>query len=626
MNTEIYVLKNPSVEPLFGISELANTIISQALEIRRAFPPSIDKRLHEYTQKILSDAMLSDQEKYAIFSAMYFSIYAHKSQTRKKKINGEHPPYIEHPLSMAERAWEEGLNDPLLHMIIWLHDAAEDAPKTYSGTTPEEWLKKVFTFLNGIPLIRDWLNGYTEISHITSYSYTRREVLRDALLVLTKQLQNIEEYPHFALKKITKAYVQRGGVHKPKDKGDPKLPSEIESKIRDTYSLLRGIIKMSSKSPDHLRILVVKVLDIWHNLEDPDLVSEIKRLRSIVGINIAYLLGWYSITREITTKSISIINLRHPLAPKIPELQAQESREEFLREFNNMANEAINYLGLKLPYSEREFPFINVDVVCRPFWDNISDLPALWFSKDINGENVYIPKPELVVGIRYPFNLTQEKILKIAAELRVSTNQGYAEQNMLLYPWLLREMFLSRHIRLTNVPPIGTIISQGISKHHKGFVLTLRDSTQIPIMPIDLFKKSTISDPVWIAGEFLTAPNITLFLNPFLGNNQEELTNMHATFFTDFLYHPNGSIMLGERRVVVLYQGKVFFLDAGNILLKELIQALNPFGREDYFLRTPELRRFCDKPLEALIRSFDPELFKRQLFLLRTVRLENIWQ
>lgn len=66
-----------------------------------------------------------------ILAAMRFSGEKHGSQTRKGRSN---PPYILHPVEVADLLWRIGkVRDPLLVVAALLHDTLED-----TNTLPEE--------------------------------------------------------------------------------------------------------------------------------------------------------------------------------------------------------------------------------------------------------------------------------------------------------------------------------------------------------------------------------------------------------------------------------------------------------------------------------------------------------
>ena len=60
--------------------------------------------------------------------AMRFATNAHKGQTRSDKS-----PYIGHPMAVAQMLWENGLRDPEIMAVAYLHDTIEDC-----GVTEEE--------------------------------------------------------------------------------------------------------------------------------------------------------------------------------------------------------------------------------------------------------------------------------------------------------------------------------------------------------------------------------------------------------------------------------------------------------------------------------------------------------
>ncbi len=66
-----------------------------------------------------------------ILEAVLFAAERHRDQRRK---GAEKPPYINHPVEVAERLWRVGkVRDIPVILAALLHDTLEDTP-----TTPEE--------------------------------------------------------------------------------------------------------------------------------------------------------------------------------------------------------------------------------------------------------------------------------------------------------------------------------------------------------------------------------------------------------------------------------------------------------------------------------------------------------
>lgn len=93
------------------------------------------------------------------------------------------------------------------------------------------------------------------------------------------------------------------------EKGGIKSKNHTQMEVRainskDEESLLKTLynlelsFKSALKSPDHLRIILVKLLDIWSNFNSPDYISQVKKLRVFVAKSLAYYFGWDALGNE----------------------------------------------------------------------------------------------------------------------------------------------------------------------------------------------------------------------------------------------------------------------------------------------------------------------------------------
>lgn len=177
---------------------------------------------------------------------------------------------------MAERAIKEPL-DYITTIATLLHDVSEDVilDKFKNKKDWLDYIEKYFQQTQKGKLIREIIEGVTQVK------LPKNKLLR----------KEIKESP---LGKFFFAVAEKGGI---KSKNHTQMEvrainSKDEESLLKTLYNLELSLKSALKSPDHLRIILVKLLDIWSNFNSPDYISQVKKLRVFVAKSLAYYFGW----------------------------------------------------------------------------------------------------------------------------------------------------------------------------------------------------------------------------------------------------------------------------------------------------------------------------------------------
>lgn len=295
--------------------------------------PILKQRNERFITRVKEIYKGNGQSKY-IERAMILTTVAHQlnenteKRHRKEKDTENNPiPYYFHPLEMAERI--VGLMRPGDIPLDWitvvatlLHDVPEDV--TLGGITGKDpWLTHIrglFFDTGKQDLIADIIDGVTkrELELIDYHDGNGK-----------KPDEGILKSP---LYKMFIGFARQGGVYKSHNTPiEKKLSLQDKNEIVEVITNLEFLIKSAIKSPEHLRIFLVKILDYWSNSKTSQHIKDNKKLRANIEISLAYFLGWDSMVYDLVINTAKMIDLNSPFFSTI----GDAPREFNLREKNS---------------------------------------------------------------------------------------------------------------------------------------------------------------------------------------------------------------------------------------------------------------------------------------------------
>ncbi len=580
--------------------------------IESVYPQEFTTRLEDYKARIIRNDNLSDIEKGWILRAIRIAEYGHDTQVRKREVNGEKYPYVFHNLEMSERALDDGIDDPLLHVLIWLHDVPEDAPKYHQGTSSLDWIK----YIDGA--YKEELDSYTWSPRGRGgENITQAVALGEMLQAITSaDIDVLEETRQQGLRRLAlyeaiKAYVSRGGLGiSKKEENEGKISSKSEKRILETVFNLKRIFNIGLSSPTYYRLFLVKMLDVWHNFKDPDLIREDKALRGIIAANLAHLFGWYSLESEIVEEVLLKVDIHTPNAAA-REKDNSEMMGELREQFDEQKGKIIKWWREK---RERHgFPFSlseeigNIDETGRiahlmltTFLDKIdSTLNKTLFLMRSQKDGDY-PVPRFIEAVDHIDDELERKILQL-----IGGRRGRDLSSDLIFSWLPNKLAGNRLEKVIYVN----------GNNHSGFVLHFR-SREAPLL-LSLFRSADVGSFTQIAQLdelFNKIPESGIFDGSSLKKGMlDNDWKYHVGGLLTFLFEPNDLIQHQRRVVPLLYNGQLI-IARGGMKIGTLIKAL---GVQNYHgSRNIKLNR--------LIQRVNKRYWRNKRFILRCIEISRL--
>ncbi len=590
------------------------------------YPERIEEELNDYTEKIKKDETLSPFEKEEILLAVDIARIGHYNQKRKKLDEGEEMPYIYHNLKMAQRALKNELNDPLLHILIWLHDVPEDAPRNFKDnygieSDSNSWINYIINRYKSLEdeLKKDGERGYDE---------DFLSVLEKSLKGLTKgDINNLSEEEREELRttplyELTEAYITRGGIKGKKGREEKLLP-EQEDKIIETVYALENLFDYALISWKHWRVFLVKALDVWNNFEDPEYIREDKVLRGVIASNLAHILGWYSLEHEINIRLLRLINVltlsipgereRQTIPPQIEDIESM---------YNTMALQIRKWWRDNNIQELTQIDLSKAQAYVSLFADKTTARKVYLISITPDNESTETTYPKL----KFIYTVAdKDEIQTIQAILSPSGIiprskkwlRYFGEENdTFLYLWVINLIKPESEM-------LWLMNDRSRNRKHQNFFLHLRQApTYIQVMQRDISSDISIND-IPEAG----------ILNSDL-REINDLWKYHLRGIIMFLYSPS-NLSLHNRYACFLHEGKLYFINSEidieeiknlktekeNSFLEELKVLVNCF--EDYKGKKPRPKG-GRKTLRYVLRTYRKGFSQRINFPARFFSLEKI--
>jgi len=293
---------------------------SEAVEAALRVHRETLERIQRFEEKIEAHYPISDQR--AIKKALMLATVGHQQKStpkgRLRKSDGA--PYINHPIAMAEKLLDIHLQSPTgipprasALCALLLHDIPEDVPieltaedEAAGNTCKGAWLdviEREFDTEGQGKVLREVIDGVTE-----------REVPPD----IRAQIRGTP------LHKMIVAFVQRGGVMRPRKNAGSLSQRQLETVDHAVYNLER-LFRAAVQSPEHMIALLVKILDLWQNFDTIGLVKLEKVLRGRIAAATALQLGYPELSGEIITAMATVTNTNTPYSPDLAPTEAPTS-------------------------------------------------------------------------------------------------------------------------------------------------------------------------------------------------------------------------------------------------------------------------------------------------------------
>jgi len=455
-----------------------------------------------------------------------------KKRFRKTGNEGENPtPYFIHPLEMAECM----LNfDWITIAATLLHDVPEDVK------------------LNGIEGKKAWLSTIEEIFEDSGYQYMLTSIIdgvterklppkktNDEIDALYERLEKSPIY------KMITSYIQKGGFRHGK-KTLNNIDEEVRKSIAEVVYNLEHLFLSATQTPEELRIFFIKIADVWHNLQSPEWVKDIKVLRGRIAAGLADLLGWYFMRDKIIIALAKITDVTTPFSPhaeKKDKILFSEELEFFATQemsadinivkaiipqiFNESSTQSTTVSeGYPLPHSDKKIPTLK-----------------------IYGEKITLPQPEIRVTMPAEQINNLRKKFENFRSFRISINDPQNKKGTSTILIELKESLTERLANLLGRNRIDFIISPG---NRNSFMLRIEDDK---LHIIDMFSQQNNKIvPAQI-------PEFGLLHRSFF-TESESLLSTHIQALIGFCYEPNLIGQVGEGIVPVFHQasGRLFFL------------------------------------------------------------------
>lgn len=481
-------------------------------------------------------------ERNQIDKALQIATVAHQYNWKegkrfRKKIDpetGERIPYIFHSLEVAEKLVDEGF-DWLTVSAALLHDVPEDVYLGEGFDSAEAWLnflEKEFENTGQGQLLTEILRGLT-----------KRALLEDGE---TRR----EEEKQTPMYKMIKGFIERGGIKGRRKKAIKPLTEEEEGAIVGVVRDLEHTFNSALQSPEHWRIFVIKIADIWNNLQDKWVKPE-KILRGRIAASLAEWMGWYEARSEIIEMMAEITDTTSPYAPDLAGKYTPFSNDKDLTSVREASEKIWPWREkFSFPFSESARPMVGWPVIHSdhgfPGWKGTT-----------------LPVPEVVVTVerdlleRFDSQAVfgdGRRAIFTGKVISTATQKGdswaRAKYLHLLTPTIVNMFGRLRRdysLKIGNAP---------------AFILRLQSDE--PCL-IDLFKRDR-GGPIDVG----KVPEAGLFNNHL---QRTDFWDFHLASLIGFCYEPSAAVTLGRRVFAIFHQGKIYFFD-GDLTFRQVFRVL----------------------------------------------------
>lgn len=467
------------------------------------------------------------REKGYILHALMIATVGHQyNLVEKKRLRkADNSPYIFHPLEIAERFIREGF-DWITVVSSLLHDVPEDVHLGPGLSGREAWLeiiRREFRDTGKGDLIAEIVDGVTE-----------KKVPEEQ----RKTLRNTSIY------RMIRAFIVRGGVKGNKLKGQYDSYPDRETIDEVVFNLLTTF-DAAFISPDHARIILLKIADIWHNFQTAEYVKTVKILRGKIAAGLAEWMGWYQIRSDLIEALAEVADTTRPYAPSADIGQKYKPRDkdkrigDYLTDSKVAISELLEGRGVS-PHS------VNYQITW-PITDSYDDLER-W-------KGSTLPHPQVIV------EMDRESINKFDVNTQTTEGRKLNFGQQLINSKVSGKKSWVRFKRMYE--RFSSVLAARLGRKRIDYMLKIGTFPGILVRfessepkVIDFFQREREKQINW-----QDIPEAGIFNNLLLDRPEE--WEIHLGALISFLYDPNLSLILKDVEVAgVIHKGRLIFMDS----------------------------------------------------------------
>src|SRR3989339_724792 len=455
---------------------------------------------------------------------------------RKAGNGNENPtPYFIHPIEMAESMISSSKENPTFDWITiaatLLHDVPEDVK------------------LNGVEGRDAWLSTITEAYKDTGYQYMLTSIIdgvterklpsRNTDNETEKLYERLEKSPMY---KMIIGYIKHGGIRHIKEDVN-YIDSETRKSVSEVVYNLENLFLSATQSPEELRIFFIKIADVWHNLQSPEWVKDIKVLRGRIAAGLAELLGWNLMRNKIIVSLAKITDVSTPYSSHTEKKSKALFNDGFLsyldeeqsadlgiakqiipQMLDNPKSLPVSFkVGFPIPHSETKNPLF------APY----------------EGEETTLPQPEIDITMS---NELFDNLTKVSNRFGVLVEDSRNTHGMTFVSIKNKSHLMGNTLSMLGRRQTELFVKPG---NRKSFTMSIEDDQPHIIDMFTLQSKNILPTQI---------PEFGLFNNDF--GQSSDLLNTHIHALIGFCYEPSLIGQVGEGIVPVFHRatGRLFFL------------------------------------------------------------------
>lgn len=474
-----------------------------------------------------------------------------------QRPDGHEKPYIFHPLEIARRLVIDGF-DWITVAASLLHDVPEDVDLGEGKKSKEDWFKIIrdeFNYagrMNGLKagINKDWEAGdllVELIDGVTERKFSAEDFTE------TGEFDRIQKT---ALYKIFISYLERGGMVNPKREAR-HIYFEDKITVANVSYNLENIFDKALESPDHWRIFILKIADIWHNYQTIEAVKPEKILRGKIAASLAEWMGWYGMRSDIVELMGRETDTVSPYSPdlgvKISSVyfaeQMEKEKEMLTEDARIILNRLSKKKGRELLSDDIDVSFAGWPATSGDDFNKLYKGDFNWFPPNETDPSS-LPRPEVILTA--DFGKLESHL---SEDDRFKTKQGALGSIRIPRGITSSRVSIGRHF--TDKSRIVTLLGRKRYDYsvkigtNRAFAMRLEDNTKPYI--VDLFK----------AGMNVTVdmiPEAAMFSN-ILKKTDDDLWYYHLPRLISFFYDMNTPFSHGDstKRVFLLLLKNNFF-------------------------------------------------------------------
>lgn len=478
----------------------------------------------------------NEQEKEYILRALMISTVGHQFNLDDKKRfrKADNSPYIFHPIEIALRFVKEGF-DWITVTSSLLHDVPEDVNLGEGLKGRDNWLeiiRREFTDTGKGDLIAELVDGVTE----KAMPEERRQEIRAT-----------------SIYRMIRVFIERGGA-KVRKKSDRSVSYPEKEAIDEVVFNLLSTFDAALRSPEHVRIFLLKLADVWHNFQTAELIKPVKILRGKIAAGLAEWMGWYSMRSDLIEALSEVADTTKPFAPSIntgdkyKPGKRDKDIENYLKDSKTVIPEILKKIGI-FPRSldfQITWPIIDSHDRLDRWYGTTLSHPEVIVEMDKGSLDIFIAESKLPEGRRRDY-------FHLLDNSQVSWGENWVRfQN-------IRERF-------------GSFIASRLGRQRIDYKLKIGNfpGNLVRLESNEPKVKDFFNRDRQISWQDI--PEAGIFNNLLLDRPEEWKTHLGALIA--FLYDPNLSLILKDVEVAgLIYKGNLIFIN-GRTTFKNIYNLL----------------------------------------------------